>query len=172
MTPRACKAQSPRRSTATRRRSLRAIITELRPASLDALGLVPALQTLTARLATAEGLEVAASLELGGENQARLPPEIETAVYRVAQEALTDVAKHARATRVDVDLKRTGNLVTLSVLDDGIGFDPAERTTGFGLLGMLERVMLVGGTLTGRPDRRRSQAGGDVPHGGGSAEQQ
>jgi signal transduction histidine kinase len=128
--------------------NLRAIITELRPASLDALGLVPALQTLTARFATAEGLDVKAGLELGGDNNTRLPPDLETAVYRVAQEALTNVAKHARATRVEVDLSRDRNVVHLSVMDDGVGFDPADRTTGFGLLGMRERVMLVGGTLT------------------------
>lgn len=128
--------------------NLRAIITELRPASLDALGLVPALQTLTGRMASAEGLEVHASLELGDDGEARLPPEIETAVYRVAQEALTNVAKHAQATRVHVDLRRVGNLVSLSVRDDGAGFDPSDRTAGFGLLGMRERVMLVGGSLT------------------------
>jgi signal transduction histidine kinase len=128
--------------------NLRAIITELRPASLDALGLVPALQTLVARVATTEGLEVDSGLELGDDGDARLDPEIETAVYRVAQEALTNVVKHARATRVTVRLSRSADVVMLSVTDDGVGFDPSEATGGFGLVGMRERVGLVGGSLT------------------------
>jgi signal transduction histidine kinase len=126
--------------------NLRAIITELRPASLDALGLVPALQTLVARMATAHGVEVRSSIELG-DDHARLDAELETAVYRVAQEALTNVAKHAQAERVDVTVLRRGDEVVLAVEDDGVGFDPDASTAGFGLAGMRERVALADGTL-------------------------
>jgi signal transduction histidine kinase len=84
----------------------------------------------------------------------RLPPEFETTLYRIAQEALTNVARHAQATRVSVLLERRPGYVSLIVEDDGRGFD-APRTTSapasqgkLGLLGMQERVRLAGGTLT------------------------
>jgi len=80
----------------------------------------------------------------------RLASETETALYRIAQEALNNVAKHARARRVEVLLERRPDCVLLIVEDDGVGFDVAKRTGGrhgFGLVGMQERAALVGATL-------------------------
>jgi signal transduction histidine kinase len=125
--------------------NLRAIIADLRPASLDALGLGPALETLGDRLAAREGINVRTAIELDGAG--RLTPELETAVYRVAQEALTNVAKHASAEHVQVALRRNGGAVYLEVRDDGVGFDPAAPRGGFGLMGIKERVDLAGGQL-------------------------
>jgi signal transduction histidine kinase len=125
--------------------NLRAIIAELRPASLDTLGLQPALETLAQRLGGAEGLEVEADVAVDGEG--RLSAELETAIYRVAQEALTNVAKHAGAHRVQVTARREQGAVLLTITDDGGGFDAATPSTGFGLVGMRERVALVGGEL-------------------------
>ena len=80
--------------------SLRTLITELRPAALDELGLEPAIESLGQRLRAVEGLEVDVEVEVGG----RLDPELETTVYRFVQEALTNVAKHARAEHVRIDV--------------------------------------------------------------------
>ena len=83
----------------------------------------------------------------------RLTPEIETALYRIVQEALNNVAKHARAGRVYILLERLTNSVSLIVEDDGVGFDQQKvedvgnGNSGFGLIGMRERAALVGGTL-------------------------
>jgi signal transduction histidine kinase len=76
-----------------------------------------------------------------------LVPDIESTVYRLVQESLTNIAKHARAERVDVQLGETDDWVTVLVRDDGQGFDTAAKSEGFGLLGMRERVNLVGGDL-------------------------
>ncbi len=126
--------------------NLRSLISELRPASLDELGLGPALQTLAERTAATQGLEVDVHVDLGAADE-RLAPELETAVYRVAQEALTNVAKHARATRVRIDVERAGDGIRLTVRDDGVGFDPDRPTAGFGVVGMRERVALAAGSL-------------------------
>jgi len=128
--------------------NLRAIIADLRPASLDQLGLGPALETLATRVAHREGLEVATAIALGDE---RLDQELETAVYRVVQEALTNVAKHAGARRVALELHRDDDQLVLRVTDDGRGFDPAQPAEGFGLTGMRERAGLAGGRLDLRP---------------------
>ena len=127
--------------------SLRALITELRPAALDELGLVPAIETLAERTATVEGLTLETNVALGLEAGSRLDPETESTVYRVTQEALTNVVKHARASRVKITLVREGPNVELTVADDGVGFDSEDADGGFGLLGMRERVALVGGRL-------------------------
>jgi signal transduction histidine kinase len=128
--------------------SLRSIIAELRPAALDELGLVPALRALVRRTAGGAGLD--ATLDVTGlDERERLPGELETAVYRVAQEALTNVTRHAQAGHVTVDVDDTGSEIQLTVTDDGRGFDAsAPRGTGFGVPGMRERVALAGGTLT------------------------
>jgi signal transduction histidine kinase len=132
---------------------LRALIAELRPAALDELGLGPALNGLVRRVAGAQGLEAVAEVELNG---TRLEPELETAVYRVAQEALTNVAKHAGARHVAVHVTEGDDAIGLEVVDDGAGFDVAaararaaadDAPPGFGLAGMRERVMLAGGAL-------------------------
>lgn len=129
--------------------NLRAIIADLRPASLDQLGLGPALETLGTRLAAREGIEVRTAIELDGGR--RLTPELETAVYRVAQEALTNVAKHARAEHVELVLRRDPGAVELEVRDDGVGFDETAPSSGFGLTGIRERVGLTGGELAITP---------------------
>ena len=124
--------------------NLRSIITDLRPASLDELGLGPALATLLQRTATVNGLDIAETVDLPEE---RLAPEQETTVYRVVQEALTNVVKHARATAVAVDVRIDHGRVTIRVSDDGVGIRAEPSSGGFGLLGMRERVALAGGEL-------------------------
>jgi signal transduction histidine kinase len=128
-------------------RRLRVLITELRPAALDDLGLVPAIETLAQRTATGEGLLLQTNIELGLEEGIRLDTEVESALYRLAQEALTNLAKHAGAKHVEIRLSRRGDDLELCVRDDGIGFDPSVEQGGFGLVGMRERVALVGGRL-------------------------
>jgi signal transduction histidine kinase len=128
--------------------NLRAIITDLRPSLLDDLGLLPAIKALVDRRGDG-GLEIASELALpdpeqGGEG---LAPELETTVYRLVQEALTNVVKHARASTARVSVGLTKGEVIIEVKDDGVGFDPGVQTAGFGLAGMSERVYLAGGTL-------------------------
>jgi signal transduction histidine kinase len=125
--------------------ALRALITELRPATLDELGLRPALESLVDRFATVEGLETTRRIELGN---VRLDPDLETIVFRLVQEALSNVAKHAEATSVAVTVQRAELAVHVRVQDDGRGYDPGAETSGFGLVGMRERAALAGGTLT------------------------
>jgi signal transduction histidine kinase len=133
--------------------SLRSMIAELRPPALDELGLAPALTSLAQRTSTATGLEVRADVDLAG--QPRLTPEVETTVYRIVQEALTNVAKHANAATVELSVHCAEHAVLIAVIDDGVGFDPAgERDGGFGLTGMRERVDLAGGELSVLPGSR------------------
>ncbi|HSD82204.1 MAG TPA: GAF domain-containing sensor histidine kinase [Solirubrobacteraceae bacterium] len=141
--------------------NLRAIITELRPAALDQLGLGPALRSLVERTAGVQGLEIDADVDLAferGDQEHRLAPELATTVYRLVQESLTNVAKHADATRVEVDLAERDGELRLRVADDGVGVDLDAETTGFGLVGMQERVLLLGGRL----EVRRGERGGTV----------
>jgi signal transduction histidine kinase len=132
--------------------SLRAIITDLRPAALDELGLVPAVETLVARHRAIHGLEIDSEMDIvgaatGDAGAGRLTPELETTVYRFIQEGLTNVAKHADAERVEVVVKERGTRIEVQVRDDGRGFDVSARTTGYGLTGIRERVELAGGSL-------------------------
>ncbi len=129
--------------------NLRSLITDLRPSALDDLGLEPALLTLVERNRQL-GLEVRLSSELRYERdraQQRLALEIETALYRITQEALTNTRKHGGARQVHVDLWEDEVNVHLTVQDDGHGFDPAARTAGFGLTGIRERVEMLEGEL-------------------------
>jgi signal transduction histidine kinase len=128
--------------------NLRALITELRPAALDELGLVPALTSLLQRTASTSGLEVESDLQLAGED-ARLSPELETTVYRLVQEALTNVVKHAEAHSVTVRVREAAGSLDILVADDGRGMQ-GPGGSGFGLVGMRERVELAGGELTVR----------------------
>jgi signal transduction histidine kinase len=130
--------------------ALRHMITDLRPAQLDELGLAAALEALAERTRVLAGLDVDVKVDLAGAAQQaeRLPDDVETVVYRLAQEALTNALKHAQATHVAVDVHELDDTVELAVRDDGIGFDASERSEGFGLLGMRERVALAGGALT------------------------
>jgi signal transduction histidine kinase len=129
--------------------NLRAIITELRPAALDELGLVPAIEALVARVRAVEGLAIASTLELPAAG--RLGQDLETTVYRLVQEALTNVAKHARADHAVVSVTTVDASLEVVVCDDGAGFDPAAATRGFGLAGMRERVELSRGRLAITP---------------------
>jgi len=128
-------------------RNLQALITELRPAALDQIGLVPALEALVQRVAATSGVHVESEVRLDGEDQ-RLDPEIERTLYRLVQESLTNVMKHASARRVTLELIEAGAWLKVSVSDDGSGFDPAQITAGFGLVGMQDRVGLVGGKVS------------------------
>jgi signal transduction histidine kinase len=133
--------------------NLRALITDLRPASLDELGTQPAVEALIERVRTHSGLDITLDARLayeGGRSGARHTPELEVAVYRIVQEALTNVVKHAGAERVSVaiaDPDDDDGHVVVEVRDDGQGFDPDAAASGFGLLGMRERVALVRGEL-------------------------
>jgi signal transduction histidine kinase len=126
--------------------ALRGIIADLRPPALDELGLEPALRTLAERVGAAHGLRLQLELELG---ERRLHAESETIAYRVAQEALTNVIKHAAATRVRLELRLTDSSLVLCVDDDGRGFTPsaAASATGYGITGMRERAEIAGGSL-------------------------
>lgn len=129
---------------------LRAMITDLRPAALDELGVEAALQALAERTQH-RGIEVDASIDLAyeqGRARVRHTPELEVALYRIVQEALSNAAKHGRATRAVVEIQEDTSSIHLVVRDDGDGFDPGTvQTSGFGLLGMHERVQLLDGTL-------------------------
>lgn len=125
---------------------LRGLITELRPAALDDLGLQAALESLAERFAASDGPSLDADIALDGGS--RLDPELETTVYRVVQEALHNVLKHAGATGTEVHVWRSSEQLLLEVVDDGQGFTEDGSTPGFGLVGMRERVELAGGTLT------------------------
>jgi signal transduction histidine kinase len=125
--------------------SLRNLITELRPAALDEIGLEPAIESLAGRTAASEGIAVETELQLGdGE---RMAGELENAIYRLVQEALTNIGKHAGATRVRLRVAEANGTIEVLVQDDGAGFDTGAGLSGFGLRGMRERVALVGGRL-------------------------
>ncbi|MGE0816353.1 MAG: sensor histidine kinase [Vicinamibacterales bacterium] len=120
----------------------------LRPSALDDLGLVPALRALVEDFATRTRLAV--TLDLDGANRT-LPPDVEVVVYRVVQEALTNVARHARASSVHVALASGSGHVDIEVVDDGQGLGQAEPHLGW--LGMRERVAATGGRLSIDPGR-------------------
>jgi signal transduction histidine kinase len=135
---------------------LRHLITELRPAALDDLGLAAALEALARRAQAIDGLDVQTELDLGPEHAAqRLDPELESTIYRIVQEALTNVSRHAEATQAIVRVSERDGVVTASVTDDGKGLPDASQLGprgdglqgGFGMSGMRERAELVGGEL-------------------------
>jgi signal transduction histidine kinase len=125
--------------------SLRSLISDLRPAVLDDLGLRPALEALGERMASATSLVVELDVDLVPPT--RLVPEVEDAIYRLVQETLTNVSKHARADRAVVSVRESSGSVAVEVRDEGIGFELDDTTRGFGLIGMRERAELVGGKL-------------------------
>ena len=129
--------------------NLRALVTDLRPAALDELGLKAALAALCDR-ARRHGLDIDSSIELAfeqGREPTRHTPELETALYRITQEALTNASKHGHANRAVIEIHENAATVELSVRDDGDGFDQSTSTAGFGLIGMRERVALLQGTV-------------------------
>lgn len=121
----------------------------LRPQVLDDLGLGAALEWLGRRAGETAGIDVTVSVD--GLSEDRRDPDLESLLFRIAQEALNNVTKHARANHVSVSLKRSGNSLELRVRDDGIGFEPdaiaANEDRGIGLTGMTDRVRLFGGDL-------------------------
>jgi two-component system, NarL family, sensor histidine kinase DevS len=123
---------------------LRALISELRPATLDQLGLVAALEDLTDRVGHEAGLALEVDLDIDAD---RLDAELETVVYRLVQEALNNVVKHSGAGRAQLQIGATAESLVLLVADDGDGFDLNQSHSGFGLSGMRERVELAGGEL-------------------------
>jgi|SRR5579884_524639 len=126
--------------------ALRALITDLRPAALDDLGPEAAIEDLASR-AHGRGLDVDVDVDLGRDDGARLASELETAIYRTIQEALTNAQKHGGARKASVEVHEDEAEIHVRVRDDGGGFDPAVRSGGFGLVGMRERVELLGGHL-------------------------
>jgi signal transduction histidine kinase len=129
---------------------LQNLITDLRPAALDELGVKPAVEALVRRTAASSGLDVEARIDIAydsGRAPTRLNEQIESTVYRLVQEALTNAVKHAGAERAWVEIVEDGDRITVSVSDDGGGFDPDDTEGGFGLVGMRERVELVEGRL-------------------------
>ena len=125
--------------------NLRRIIADLRPALLDDMGLSPALSALTERMRAEYGFDVRCGIRLR-DGRARLTPEIERTIYRVVQEALTNVGKHADARHADVTVREDEQAIRVVVRDDGRGI-PEGTKEGFGLAGMRERLLLLGGTL-------------------------
>ena len=124
------------------------LINDLRPASLERLGLAGALQALAEESAARGGFEVSAEIELGGE----LSGEEERVVYRLAQEALNNVIKHAAAQRASLTAKLVEGSVRIVIGDDGAGFDAGLESEGRGLVGMRERVALLGGEIAVRSE--------------------
>ena len=124
---------------------VRRLAVELRPKVLDDFGLIAALARLTETFAEQTGILVRFESGLGGD---RLPAEVETALYRIVQESLTNIVKHAHAQTISIAVARKPGAVVVVVEDDGHGFDPADvREGGFGLEGMRERVGLLDGRL-------------------------
>jgi len=128
---------------------------DLRPATLEYSGLVPALQELVQRVGRRGEMEVRFLQENMHE---RLPPQAESMLFRIAQEALTNCAKHSNARKVEVCISREGGAVVMTVSDNGNGFDPSQpdsTRSGLGLLTMRERAAMAGGRLSivSRPEK-------------------
>ena len=127
-------------------RKLRDLIAELRPAALDDLGLGPAIDSLAKRQAAIGGFRAEIEVELSSEQ--RLHRDTETAIYRIVQEALSNVVKHAHADSVRLRVSELPDRIQVAVEDDGRGFVPNGSPEGFGLTGMRERAVLAGGQLS------------------------
>jgi len=123
---------------------VRTLAFELRPAILDEFGLIEALENLVTNFGTRAGLRVSFTAT---PTQVRAPVEIETACFRIVQEALSNVARHALAHHVEVKLTAQDVALEVTVWDDGVGFSIEQPSAGLGLMGMSERAELVGGHL-------------------------
>lgn len=129
---------------------MRRLIADLRPSTLDQLGLGAALEALGERTGSAAAIEVRIDLDLNfesGRSETRLRGEVEDTAYRLVQEALNNTIHHGEAKRVVVDVREENGVLRVRIEDDGRGFDPDEATEGFGLIGMRERAELAGGSL-------------------------
>jgi signal transduction histidine kinase len=130
--------------------SLQSLITELRPASLDELGVQPALEALARRTSARFGVAVDTRFDLdfeAGRRPTRLTEDVESTAYRLVQEAITNAVKHSGAEMIAVEVVERNGGVNITVRDEGNGFNPDGPTAGFGLLGMRERVELVDGRV-------------------------
>jgi signal transduction histidine kinase len=147
---------------------MRRVSHELRPAILDELGLGEAVRALAERMAKHAQIEIACN---PGENLDPLPSDSVTACYRLVQEALNNVVRHAKAKRAVVTLCREEDRLTVTVTDDGRGieYDPAApeavRDGHFGLVGMQERILAIGGTFAygPRPSQKGTQIRAELP---------
>ena len=126
---------------------LRRLITELRPASLDTIGLEAALQALAEQHEQVSEQEISCTFDVPSDEDARPTPVLETAVYRLVQEALNNVLKHSMARRANLTVRVSRGTIEIEVSDDGVGFEPSLVREGFGLVGMRERAALLGGIL-------------------------
>lgn len=135
--------------------ALRALISDLRPDQLDQHGIAAALRGLAERVeGRVPGVQIEVSVGLP--SRGRPPRALEVAIYRVAQESITNALRHGGAGRLEVTLEESSTTYELTVIDDGSGFDPERTEFGFGIMGMRERAELAGGTLvidaaSGRP---------------------
>jgi len=126
--------------------NLHRLSVSLRPTALDHLGLIPALRQHTEMIRSQHNLNV--QFEFVGDLE-RLPAEMETAIYRIVQEALTNIVRHAKATRADVLLEKKKDALVVIIEDNGIGFDPKKLAINqLGLVGMQERATMLGGSIT------------------------
>jgi signal transduction histidine kinase len=123
---------------------VRRLAVELRPSALDDFGLVPALERLVETFGESSAIRVDLVARLG---ETRLSTEAETVLYRTVQESLTNVVKHAGAQSVSISLTRKNGAVSAVIEDDGRGFEPGAIDGGLGLVGIRERVALVGGRV-------------------------
>ena len=126
------------------RQELTSLVQELRPAVLESKGLTPALREYAADWSRQKGIV----LEVRVQGERSLPLDIEQSVFRILQEALANVARHSKATSVEIALVYTNDEITLTVTDDGRGFDVDGKRSGFGLSSMQERAEALGGNLT------------------------
>ncbi len=141
------RARDLRRIADAAQEGLHRLASDLRPAALDHLGLVPAIGQLAAKLSGKDAPSV--QVETLGLDGARLSPEVETALYRIAQEALTNAIRHSGARKVSLVVERRERQILMVVEDDGGGFDveAANRSGRLGLSGIRERAEMLGGTL-------------------------
>ena len=126
---------------------LRRLIIELRPAALDDIGLEAAVEGLAKRSASQAGISVETRIALS-QSRPGAHRMVDTTVYRLVQEGLNNVVRHADAQRVVLDVSESDGRLTILIQDDGVGFEPRIRPEGFGIMGMRERVNLAGGDLT------------------------
>jgi signal transduction histidine kinase len=135
--------------------SVRRISTELRPGILDDLGLIPAVEWQCSECEKRNGIECNFRAEV--EEDAEFPPPVSTAVFRIVQEALTNVVRHSEATVIDVEMRTDEENLVVAIQDNGRGITGSEitNTTSLGLLGIRERAELLGGecSITGRKDK-------------------
>jgi two-component system sensor histidine kinase UhpB len=128
--------------------NIRVLAQQLRPSVLDDLGLLAAFRWLVAD--STERLHITVALHIEGmkEDERTLPPDYETALFRIAQESLTNIARHAQTQHATLTLKQEARHITLYIQDRGCGYNPEQPHKSMGLFGMRERATMLGGTLT------------------------